>query len=76
MPVIKGVVKGLTEQTAPAGCGRLDSEAEKAQAAFGKNGTGDAEGEADENRARDIGQQMAEHNIKGGNPRNFTAAGI
>ena len=63
VPMVKRVVECLTEQSAPAGGGGLDTESEKTQSAFSKDRSGNTEGEADENGSCDIGQQMTEHDL-------------
>ena len=76
MPVIKGIVKSLTEQSTPAGSGGLDSESQKAQSAFSQDRSCNAESETDKDRPCNIGQQMAEHDLVRRKICNFTTHNI
>ena len=61
MPVAQRIVERLTEQPAPARRRRLYAKTEKTQPAFSENRPRHPEGEADQNRSGDVGQQVDQH---------------
>ena len=68
---VEEVAAGVVEHGAPAGKRSEDAETEKAEGGFGKDGSGHADGGLDENGLKNIGQEMAEEDARGGRPKGF-----